>query len=205
MSVLVLAGVHRSFGINTLLADIHLDVSDGQRIALLGDNGSGKTTLLRLAAGLLQPTQGTVMRNGHPTTSPQGRKAVSWVGQDAAVYAHLTVREHLKWWGDTHGRSVDVERWLEECGLVNEGSEMATSLSRGQRQRLRLAMAFSVDPDLLLLDEPTTALDAAGRGWLLRQLSQSTAAMIIATHEATLIDHLDADRYTLSGGTLVCE
>ncbi len=179
---LTFENVTRRFGRHIVLRDLDLDVAAGERIALLGPNGAGKTTMLRLAAGLLRPTAGKVTRAGLPMTEPKARVRLAYVGQDAPVYPELSVREHLQWWGRMHAVPID-DAWIDHAGLRSVAEDRASTLSRGQRQRLHLAMAFAIDPELLLLDEPTTALDDAGRQWLIKALQASQATMLVATHE----------------------
>ncbi len=190
--------VTRRFGHHVVLRDVAFEAGPGDRIALLGPNGAGKTTLLRLAAGLLRPTQGTVQRDGVAMVQPEARRGLAYVGQDAPVYPELTVREHLQWWGRMHGKPVDAA-WLDHAGLRGVAEDRASTLSRGQRQRLHLAMAFALDPEILLLDEPTTALDEAGRTWLLETLRSSGAAMLIATHEDAFAEALGATPMRIGG------
>ncbi len=183
--------VTRRFGHHVVLRDLSLTASAGDRIALLGPNGAGKTTVLRLAAGLLRPTKGTVERGGIATTHPEARRGLAYVGQEAPVYPELTVREHMHWWGKMHGKAIDLG-WIDQAGLRAVAEDRASALSRGQRQRLHLAMAFALEPEVLLLDEPTTALDDAGRRWLTETLTTSPAAMLIATHEDAFATALGA-------------
>ncbi len=199
-------GVHRSFGRRPVLHDINIQVPAGARIGLLGTNGSGKTTLLRLLAGTLRPTQGTIQHNGHDTQTPMGRQGMAFVAQDAPVYPELTVLEHVQWWSRVHGYPADApafESLLDEAGLHRHAHASAASLSRGQRQRLALCMALAARPSLLLLDEPTTALDADGRTWLIRRLQDTEASLVVATHEEDLIQALGLTAHRLEGGRLL--
>ncbi len=192
-------GLGKRFGHHTVLRGIDLRLEHGERVLLGGPNGSGKTTLLRLAAGLLRPTEGRVERHGHPTTDAFGRVGLAYVGQDNPVYPELSVHEHLRWWQRLHGLHSDPSP-LHDAGLQHIAEEPAGSLSRGQRQRLHIAMALATAPSLLLLDEPTSALDADGRAWLQQALVDSDAAMLIASHDA--LSALGATARRLEDGCL---
>lgn len=185
--------VSKRFGRTRVIEEFDAIIDAGKRICIVGPNGSGKTTLLRLAAGLLRPTKGAVRRGGHDTTSAAGRHGMAYVGQDNPVYAELTAREHLQWWARVHQADVDVDRWMHDAGLRDRAEHPAAALSRGQRQRLHLAMALSTGPELLLLDEPNSALDSAGSQWMIERLAATHATMLIATHDDALAQRLDAD------------
>ncbi len=162
-------GVCRRFGHRTILRDVNLRVGPGAAIAILGPNGSGKTTLLRLAAGLLRPTTGQIVIDGAAAGSRPARARVAFVPQEPATYAELSALDHLVWWSRLHGRPAahaPLLAWLAEAGIAEAAARPTGELSRGQRQRLALCMAFVQQPDLLLLDEPYTALDVAGAAWL---------------------------------------
>ncbi len=195
-------GASRSFGRRRVLHGVDLEVADGARVALLGPNGSGKTTLLRLAAGVLRPTAGRVLHDGHDTLTPEGRRALAFVPQGAPAYPELTVLEHVRWWTAVHGVPADAQAAVDDAGLHRLAHGPATALSRGQRQRLALAMALAVRPRTLLLDEPTTALDADGQDWLLHRLRQTDAAVLVATHEVGFADALGAETRRMDGGRL---
>lgn len=179
MTVLQLHGVTRHFGRRLVLKDIDLQIEKGERVALAGPNGSGKTTLLRIAAGTLRPTAGMV------TTDPA---RIGYLPQDVPVYRELSAADHLRFvakvrgipWDDSHSIAQ-----LSAAGLARMAHRPAGTLSRGQRQRLGIALAQIGDPDLLLLDEPWTALDAEGRDWLTDLLDHTDAAVLAAVHDGT--------------------
>jgi heme exporter protein A len=160
-------------------------------VAITGRNGSGKTTLLRVLAGLLRPGRGTITwHEGERMLSRlEARRGLGLLGPEVEMYEDLTALENLAFfararglpWSDRHGES-----WLDRLGLGGRGRERVGAFSSGMRQRVRLAFAFQANPSLVLLDEPGTSLDDAGRS-LLRELvreAQESALVIVATNDA---------------------
>jgi ABC-2 type transport system ATP-binding protein len=167
-----LAGVTRRFGELTAVDDVTLDVEDGEIVGLLGHNGAGKTTLIRVINGLLSPDAGTVRVLGHdPTTHGQlVRRATGVLTEYPALDEFLTTIENLEVYAAINGiRPVVAHRRIEallaRLGLAEKRDEPARGLSAGLKQRVALARALVHDPQILLLDEPTTNMDpVAARG-----------------------------------------
>jgi heme ABC exporter ATP-binding subunit CcmA len=206
MTALDLKGIRKSYGRHAVLKGIDLEVNPGQVVAILGANGSGKSTLLR-ATGTLTRAEGSIRIAGvDARRNPEAaRRHIGQLTQEAPVYADLTVAENLRWWMHCHNVTADVPETLRRAGLLRPDAP-AQSLSRGQRQRLALAMALLPPRKVLLLDEPTTALDAAAVAWLeseLRARRQEGAAILLALHDEALAARW-ADRVLrLEGGRLV--
>lgn len=185
--------VSKRFGGFTALNDINLDVPDGALLALLGPSGSGKTTLLRIIAGLEEPDEGKVIRDGEDITSrPAKERGVGFVFQHYALFRHMTVADNVAFGLRIRKvpRKEIAERVAELLHLVRlEGLERRypNQLSGGQRQRVALARALAVRPKLLLLDEPFGALDAKVRlelrQWLRRLHEQMSVTTILVTHD----------------------
>lgn len=165
-------GLGRDFGRRTIFGPFDLDVAPGERLVVVGPNGSGKTTLLRVLAGALRPSQGSV---------EAGR--VAYVPTDASVHAELSPREHLRWVAGMHDVPV-TDPWAD-AGLGRHADRPAAELSRGQRQRMHLAIALAVQPDTLILDEPWTGLDAAGEAWARAAVDAFAGAAVLAVHDDT--------------------
>lgn len=181
--LLRLEAVSKRFGRDWVFRDLTFALRRGEAVALLGPNGSGKTTLLRLMAGLLRPTRGRVARQGLALCLPS----------PPAFHRHLTAREHLLHDLAFYGRAGDWKGALERFGLP-ENRPLA-AFSSGMRKRLALARLLLLRPDLWLLDEPETALDAEGRGLLLEVLweARKEAGVVLATHDRALAEAV-ADR-----------
>jgi ABC-2 type transport system ATP-binding protein len=156
--------------------DFELD--DGEAVALVGPNGAGKSTLLALLAGALEPTQGSVER--------RDGACVGWAPQRAAHYGRLSPRENLQLFARLEGAPEQrVAELLREFELPTDGVA-AGDLSVGNRQRLNLAIALLAEPDALLLDEPTAALDPEQRDRLWERLealrSRGRSLLFVTQH-----------------------
>jgi ABC-2 type transport system ATP-binding protein len=198
--LLAARGAGRTFGQTTALVPVDVELHEGEALALVGANGAGKSTLLALLAGALEPSVGGVER----------RKGVrvGWAPQRPAQYGRLSARENLELFARLEGEPEPEEAaagLLREFDLPGKPSPSA-NLSVGNRQRLNLAIAFLGDPQVLLLDEPTAALDPEQRRRLwarVTALREAGGAFVFATQN---LDELErhADRVAaLRDGRLV--
>lgn len=185
---LVLTNVSKLYGTRRVLHNIGAELVSGDVLLVTGHNGVGKSTLLRLLAGLQQPTAGSIMYtlDGVDHTPVAARVAVSLVGADVQLYRELTAREHLAFVADVRGlRCTDFDHVLAGVGLSGRGDDLVARFSSGMLQRLRYALATLHEPNVLLLDEPTTNLDAAGIALVERIVGEQRARgiTIIATND----------------------
>ena len=187
------ANVTKSFGSFHAVNDVSVDVDSGSLVALLGPSGSGKSTLLRLIAGLEAADAGRIWITGEEATdrSVQDRE-VGFVFQHFALFKHRTVRQNVafglelrRWKKEAIRRRVD--ELLNLVQLQGYGSRYPAQLSGGQRQRVALARALAVQPRVLLLDEPFSALDAKVRkelrAWLRNLHDEMHVTTVIVTHD----------------------
>jgi heme exporter protein A len=187
---LEISGLKKSFGLKPVLRGIDLSLDAGKRMALLGANGAGKTTLLRILAGVTKASAGSVHIGGLEMryAAQQIQRRVGFVAHSPYLYDELTALENLLFYGRMYGVSSPTERataLLERVGLARKARERAGTLSRGQAQRLALARALLHTPELLLLDEPDTGLDAEGNellATLLAEHSEQGGTLVFATH-----------------------
>jgi iron(III) transport system ATP-binding protein len=197
-----LTGVSRSFGLTTAVDDVTVAVHPGELFAVLGPSGCGKTTLLRLIAGFERPDGGSVTVGGtavagDTTWVPPERRRIGMVFQDYALFPHLTVERNVAF-GCGRGDCDGPQQALELVGLQHKAGRHPHELSGGERQRVALARALAPGPDVVLLDEPFSSLDAALRGELRREveliLRDAGATAILVTHDQeealTLADRL---------------
>lgn len=185
--VLRAEGLVRRYGDRTVLDGVDVHADGGEVVAILGPNGAGKTTLLSLLAGLQAPDAGAV---GRPA------REVGWVPQQPAVYRRLSVRENLVLFARLERvpePAARVDRMLAEAGLVDRADDLVGSLSGGGQQRVNVAAGLVADPPVVLLDEPSSALDPRQRERMWRFLTGLAAAgraVVFSTHDVS-----EAERY----------
>lgn len=184
--------IRADYGTVRAVDGVSLDVHRGEIVALMGPNGSGKSTTLAIAAGILDPVSGSVELEGRPRMADHLRYArgIGFVPQDAALYDDLTVVQNLRFFGRLFGLNgfeldARIGRALARTLMTDRSHERTRTLSGGLKQRLGIAAALLHDPPVLLLDEPTTALDPASRESLfdrLQQLRDDGHAILLTTH-----------------------
>jgi heme exporter protein A len=175
-----------------LFTQLSFGLAAGEILLLTGPNGSGKTSLLRLLAGLLPPAEGRLLwRGGDVREDPEEfRRNLCFIGHAEAIKPTLTAAENLEFWAALHGNQAaprEIAAALERVGLATLVNQPSRYLSAGQRRRLALARAVLSASPLWLLDEPSTALDAAGDAMLLAVLAahaQAGGMAVIATHQS---------------------
>jgi putative spermidine/putrescine transport system ATP-binding protein len=164
-----LTGLHRSYGPVHALDDLSLRLAPGELVALLGPSGCGKTTALRCLAGLEDPDSGRIEVDGKDLTRvPTNKRDLGMVFQAYSLFPHLTTRQNVEFGLQLRRQSSQQRRtraaeMLELVGLSTEADRYAHQLSGGQQQRVALARALAIEPQVLLLDEPLSALDAKVR------------------------------------------
>ena len=169
----------KRYGERLALRGVSLSAAPGELVAIIGPNGAGKTTLLSILAGIQRPDEGTI------THRPD---EVGWVPQQAALYGKLTVEENLKLFARLEGGGevdVKVERMLRQAGLRERAGDQVAELSGGNRQRVNIAIGLLGAPRILLLDEPSAALDPRQRERLwefILALAGQGTAVVYSTH-----------------------
>jgi ABC-type multidrug transport system ATPase subunit len=189
-------GLGRRFGDKRVLVGVDLDVDRGDFLLVTGANGSGKTTLLRLIAGLIAPTAGEIEVD-------LDRSRLGFLGHDPLVYSELTPLENLDLYGRLYRIPERRERagmLLERFGLWATRNESTSSLSRGMLQRLALSRTLLHEPDLLLLDEPFAALDAAGAELLVDELERAVPGrtIVLSSHQLERLADRPTSRLALA-------
>lgn len=195
----VLAGLKKSYGPVEAVRGIDVAIPPGETVALLGPNGAGKSTTIDMMLGLARPDAGRVTLFGLPPTEAVASGRVGGMLQTGSLIEYLSVRELVEVVASLYPRPLSVEEVLEATGTVPFASQHTTNLSGGQTQRVRFALALVANPDLLVLDEPTAALDVEGRRsfWsAMRSIAQSGKTVVFATHYLEEADAY-ADRIVL--------
>lgn len=171
------------------LDSINLNIPKGQLTALIGRSGCGKSTLLHMLSGLLKPTEGVVRINGHTVLKPSAKWNMMF--QKPSLYPWMTVRENaalgLVFAGTYKDKQERVEELLELVGLEDHKDKNVQQLSGGQQQRVALARSLATEPEVLMLDEPFSALDAFTRSSLQTEVAQichdQGITMVLVTHD----------------------
>ncbi len=228
-SVLHIDDVHKSFAGLHALSDVDLDVREGETHAIIGPNGAGKSTLLNVCVGRLKPDRGAVVFDGEVLTgkSPHeiNQLGVARVFQTPEVFPDLTVLENVmvpalsnrdghftlnpfKRFSAERQLREEAEHVLESVGLTAQLTDLSSSMSRGDKRRLELAMGLIQKPRLLLLDEPTAGMARADTNAtidLLKQIKEGGMTKVIIEHDMHVVFSL-ADRISvLAGGRIIAQ
>jgi len=182
--------LHKRYGRHVALAGLDLDVEPGQVVGLLGPNGAGKTTTVKILTGLVAATGGTATLFGVPVTDPAARRRLGYLPEHFRFPEWLTGMQLLRYHARLAGRdprreSARLRGLLERVGLHGRGDERLRAYSKGMTQRLGLAQALVGEPDLVLLDEPTSAMDPLGRREireLIAGLANDGVAVLLNSH-----------------------
>jgi len=189
-------GLEKRYGRKRVLRGVDLAVGRGELLLVTGPNGSGKTTLLRVCAGLALPSAGSL-------EVEVDRSRLGYLGHEALLYRELTALENLDLYGRLYRvpeRRERIGMLLERFGLWDARGERVGSYSRGMTQRLALCRVLLHDPDLVILDEPYTALDADAAELLDRELAGLVEgrAILVSTHDPARVEPLATGRLALA-------
>jgi len=214
-AALQITGLTKSFGGKLAVDQLDLSIPRGEFHALLGPNGAGKTTTLRMVAGLLKPDMGSASILGHDiTASPmQAKQLLAFLPDDPLLYGKLRPLEFLEFvaglWGIEPDlaapRAEELLRWLDLWGNTHE---MIEGFSRGMRQKLALAGALIHDPQVLILDEPLTGLDAAAarqvKDLLVERVAQGNT-VVLTTHILEIAERLAQSISIIQRGRIIAQ
>jgi phospholipid/cholesterol/gamma-HCH transport system ATP-binding protein len=189
----------KSFGAQTVLNGINLEVAQGETISVLGRSGTGKSVLLKLIIGLHKPDSGSIRVHGQEVTSlplerlNEVRKKIGFLFQQAALYDSLTIEENVAFPLRRHSKMSDDERnervreLLTSVGMDQDAHKMPAEISGGMQKRVGLARALALEPDILLFDEPTAGLDpitaAEIDDLILRLQKERNMTSVVVTHD----------------------
>lgn len=209
--ILQVDNVSFAYGTNVILEHITFDLKRGDYVGVIGPNGGGKTTLLRIMLGLLPAKSGQVRLLGQPIARAAGRSQVGYVPQYLANDIRAlpaTVAEVVASGSSLRGkaRQAAVKKGLKAAGVAALAARRIGELSGGERQRVLIARALAGDPALLILDEPTSAIDASGQEdfyAFLRKLHKQGITIVIVSHDVDIVAH-EVDTVLCLNRHLVC-
>ncbi len=194
---LATVGLTKTYGDLVALEPLDLVVPDGQRLVLVGHNGSGKTTLMRMAAGLLEPSGGSVEVAGVPAGSIEARAVLSYLPDNPVLYDDLSVLEHVEYTCRLH----EAEDWeeravalIEDLGLSHRADDLPSRFSRGLRQKTAILLGLIRPFGVLIVDEPFVGLDPPGRAAFIELIDDAAGAgatVIVATHQLDYVARAD--------------
>lgn len=208
--IIQVRGLRKKYGDNVALNDLDLEIEAGGVVGILGPNGAGKTTLVETMEGLRQPTAGTVSVLGMDPTRHGAalRERLGVQLQQTALPTELTVREMLDLFGAFYAAALPADSILEKVNLLSQADQRAATLSGGQQQRLVVGIALIHDPELVILDEPTTGLDPKARRDLhgvIRELREQGRTTLLTTHYIEEAEHLCDRVIMIRGGEIVAD
>jgi ABC-2 type transport system ATP-binding protein len=198
----------KSYGPIEAVRGIHVSIEPGETVALLGPNGAGKSTTIDMLLGLTRPDRGTVEVFGAPPQAAVSRGAIGAMLQTGALIRDLSVKELLTMVASLYPRPLGLDETIELTRIGDISNQRTQKLSGGQTQRVRFALALVTNPDLLVLDEPTAAMDVESRHafWTtMREFAARGKTVFFATHYLEEADAY-ADRVVLmAAGTVVAD
>jgi len=215
--VVSLQDLHKSFGANHVLRGIDLEVTRGEVVCIIGPSGSGKSTLLRCVNMLETPSSGTITVLGRELTDidcdiDEARSKIGMVFQSYNLFPHMSVMENIclapvrvlgRKANDTKAQALAL---LEQFGLADKAKSYPDQLSGGQQQRVAIVRALTIEPEVLLLDEITSALDPELVGEVLdavRNLRNTGMTVVLATHEMSFAREISDTVCMLDGGVII--
>ena len=213
-AALAISGLEKAFD-RPVVRGVDLTIQPGEFYALLGPNGAGKTTILRMVAGLLKPDTGTISILGIDVLADPvaAKRRMAWVSDEPMVYDRLTPLEYLDfvaglWQVDAARARQSAHDLISWLGLAPHANELCGGFSKGMLQKVALAGALVHDPDLIILDEPLTGLDAGSARQVKDVLRQRTAAgctVIMTTHILEVAERMAERIGVIAQGRLIAE
>jgi len=204
-----LAGIVKRFGAVQAVRGIDLTIQPGEVVAFLGPNGAGKTTTLDMVLGLSDPTTGSVLIDGESPRKAVDSGRIAAVTQTGGLLNDISVREHVALIAHLFGYGGDrVDQVLSQAGIADIAKRKTQACSGGEKQRLKFAMALVCDPDLIVLDEPTTGMDVAARRDYWKDIHKQALTgrtVVFATHYLEEADLYASRVVTMMNGHVIAD
>ena len=218
MSSLTTQGLVKQFGRTTVVDNVDISVSGGEVVGLLGPNGAGKTTCFYMICGLVRRDQGTILLDGEDISGlamhHRARKGIGYLPQEPSIFRRLTVRDNLLAVLeavpelDRDARQQRVDEMLEKFGITHKASDYGYSLSGGERRRVEIARAISLQPSFMLLDEPFAGIDPISIidiQKLIQDLKDMQIGVLITDHNVRETLGICDRAYIISEGAVLAE
>ena len=190
---LEIKNLSKTFDTKEAVKNVSFSVNEGEFLSILGPSGCGKTTLLRMLIGLIKPSEGSVIKDGVDITNyPPSERKMGFVFQNYALFENMTVLQNIEYALKIKKETKSIARstaleLVEKMGLTEHMNKKPSSLSGGQQQRVAIARTLALNPDIILFDEPMSALDVATRLSLRKELKdiqkEFNTTMIYITHD----------------------
>ncbi len=188
-----IGNVVKNFGATEALKGLSMSVRCGERVSLLGPNGAGKSTTLKIIAGLLKQDAGEVFLKGYRPNSIDAKRLIGYLPEDPSPYISLSVQENLEYIGSIRGTknlSDRIEFLIDLLDIGNYRKSRPSALSRGNRQKLALALSLIHEPKILIMDEPLNYLDIPSQERVISMLKQMDATFLVSTHIMSIAERL---------------
>lgn len=193
----------KKFQGKTALNNLNIRVECGQRVALLGPNGAGKSTALKIISGILKPDYGEARIRGNISTGAEAKKMLGYLPEDASPYPMLSVRENMDYIGairSTEGLDDRIEELLDILALREYETYKVSALSRGNRQKLAVALSIIHRPEVMVMDEPLNYLDIPTQESLISMFRKMNGTFLVSTHIMSIAERLTERIIIISRG-----
>lgn len=183
----------KNFKERKALSNLNISIPNGRRVALLGPNGAGKSTALKIICGILKPDYGEVKIRGMEPNSPEAKKILGFLPEDASPYPTLSVRENMEYIGAIRGTdNLDsrIDELVNTLGLSEYMEMRVSALSRGNRQKVAVALSLIHRPEIMVMDEPLNYLDIPTQENLISLFSEMKGTFLVSTHIMSIAEKL---------------